>query len=252
MNEGTLQRSYSDVMALRKKVASEELARAQAPGGPVRVSRMAASLYLNVSYDTLRRWERDGTGPRVDSNSQDKGREWVYYVFKDLQDWVARGAMKPTQRKKAARYASAMREELEHQEDLRRERELELMRQETRRLEKELEALKRKTQALGFATLQDLMVPQDWVFQDGKVLGHVLTVSEEALASAIEHDETWEATLDMVLLFPWVNKAERDRYRAALKQAYDGTERHIDAVAHKHDLREALPEATKNRGHKPL
>lgn len=252
MHKELLKRSYTDVMALRKKAAEEELARAQAPGGPVRVSRMAAAIFCNVSYDTMRRWEQDGTGPRVDANSQEKGREWVFYIYQDLVDWVARGAMKPTQRKKAAKHANAIRDELEHQEELRRERELELMRQETRKLEKELEVLRKKTQALGFTSLQDLRVEQDWVMRDSQVVGHVLTVTDAELQDAIDRDDIWEATLDEALMVPWVSLSFRRFYfRNYYLHSVLGTDNAIEASVEQQSLREAVPVATRGaRGRK--
>lgn len=254
MSELQMKRTYAEAMALRKKLAQEELARAQAPGGPVRVSRMAAAIYLNVHYDTLREWEKTGRGPPVDTHSQSgtKLQEAVYYIYEDLVAWASLGKRTPTQREKDKKHALKMRDEKLQQEEIRMERELEAMRQKTRKMEIELEAFKKKGLALGFASIRDLMVEQDWAFNSGKVLGPVLRITDEEFVEAIEQNAIIEATLDQVLLMPWVESKWRRYYKMAYFKAIEAFDRVIQAESERQELDERLPNATNVRGRKPL
>lgn len=249
MTDLTPKRTYSEVMSLRRQYAQQELELACLPGGPARVSRMAAALYCNVSYDTLRRWEEEGQGPPVDHHGDERGkRHKVYYRYVDLVEWMAEGKLSPTERKKKAKNASAEAELQASLRDLRHQVQLERMRQEEAKLKRELQRLEHRTAAFAFATFEQLSVSHDWVLDvDGRVVGSVLTVDEDLLALALAEDRVQDWPLAEALAQPWGVLEDRHHYAERFKQVCANALGDIASAIERQHLDKKLTLTTKER-----
>lgn len=62
--------------------------------------------------------------------------------------------------------------------------------------------------SLGFYALADVLAPQPWAMANGMVLGHLLTMPEEAYQAAISADHFDVASLDAAMEMDWSDASE--------------------------------------------
>ncbi len=189
-----------------------ELARARA-GEIDAVSAKAAARYLGIHHDTLGEWRRASPpkGPRFRKGPDGIGRanEHVSYLYADLIEWQEARSGKTAKERKLIDELDKLRQ---------RERELkaELALQEARdRVAKLARKVGRK---LSFNALADLTAPEDWVADGHCITGHVLTVDDATLASALAEQRIVSASLEEVLALPWANEEEREPFVSAFDE----------------------------------
>lgn len=208
-------RSEEEYRALADAALDRELDRARVGLTPS-VSSKAAARFLGVHFDTLGQWRRrtPPLGPPFQKGAGDNeggANQHVRYRFIDLEEW------------QSARTGGTVKER-------RLADELERVRQRARELEMELELqslrdrvarMTRKAgRVLALQTAREcLHTAHHWVVASGHILGHVLTVSKDALDGALEAGGVLEATLEEVLGMPWVNSDERDVFAQQMDQA---------------------------------
>lgn len=208
-------RSEEEYRALADAALDRELERAKAGLTPS-VGSKAAARFLGVHVDTLGQWRRrtPPLGPAFQKGagySEGGANQHVRYRFVDLEEW------------QSARTGRTVKER-------RLLDELERVRQRARELEMELELhslrnqVARMTKKAGRvlaleAAGECLHTPHQWVVAGGYILGHVLTVSKDALDGALEAGDVLDATLNEVLGMPWVNADEREVFARQMDQA---------------------------------
>ncbi|WP_329840699.1 nucleotide-binding protein [Stenotrophomonas geniculata] len=208
-------RSEEEYRALAEDALDRELERAKAGLTPS-VSSKAAARFLGVHVDTLGQWRRRAPplGPAFQKGAGDDeggANQHVRYLMSDLEEW------------QSARTGRTVKER-------RLVDELERVRQRARELEMELELqslrdqiarmTKKAGRVLALETAGEcLHNAHHWVVAGGHIVGHVLTVSNDALGGALETGDVLDATLNEVLGIPWVNIDEREVFSRQMDQA---------------------------------
>lgn len=208
-------RSEEEYRALADAALDRELERARAGLTPS-VSSKAAARFLGVHVDTLGQWRRRAPplGPAFQKGAGDDeggANQHVRYLMSDLEEW------------QSARTGRTVKER-------RLVDELERVRQRARELEMELELqslrdqIARMTKKAGRVLALETAVEclhnaHHWVVAGGHIVGHVLTVSNDALGGALETGDVLDATLNEVLGIPWVNIDEREVFSRQMDQA---------------------------------
>jgi HD-GYP domain-containing protein (c-di-GMP phosphodiesterase class II) len=165
------------------------------------VSTVAAAHYLGIHASTLSELRMRGIGPKGSvANTSGASNARVRYTIDELDMWNASrtgSGYKEVQQRSELAKAKATAELLAL------ELELQEARAEIARLRKKM-----ANRGLAFAALPDLFDKHDWVMDDeGAVVGHVLTVSDSALASHWEGVTT--LSLHDALRLPWSDEEAR-------------------------------------------
>lgn len=186
-----------------------ELERARA-GMVDDVSARAAALFLRIHVETLGQWRRRNPplGPpwRKGADGLGMRNEHVSYSFAELVAW------KEAQQGKTHKQRR-LTDELERQRLRLAELELELAVAQAK--EKAAKLAKALGRVSRFATLSD-MVESTWWATDGQaIMGHVLTVDDDALTQALDRDWMVEASLVEALEFPWAHSRLREPFADA-------------------------------------
>ena len=209
-------RSEDDYRAQRAAAIDRELERAGAGLPPPTVSTKAAAKYLDVHVDTLGEWRRRSPplGPPYQKGAGDVGggaNQHVRYLFDDLVAWRQGRAHTSSKERR-------LLDELAALERKRREVELELALQDAKG---ELARLQKKLGRIAkLETSHDIAVTvHDWVIEQGRVVGHVLTVDEPALLKALDAGDVWEATVEEALAALWVDREHREPFDSAFRIA---------------------------------
>lgn len=180
------------------------------------VSSKAAARFLGVHVDTLGQWRRrtPPLGPAFQKGAGDNeggANQHVRYRFVDLEEWQSARTGKTVKERRLV-------DELERLKQRARELEMELELQSLR--EQVARMTKKAGRVLALETAREcLETTHHWVVTSGHILGHVLTVSKDALDGALEAGDVLEATLEEMLGTPWVNSDERDVFAQQMDQA---------------------------------
>lgn len=116
-----------------------------------------------------------------------------------------------------------------------------------RRFKDTAEALERQQMRapLGFASLADLMAPQPWAIDNGVVLGHLLTMDDDAYQAAIAADAFDAVSLDEALRMAWDNKEALGAWTRVYTQTLRTLADHAEDVARSVDEQDALQKTTR-------
>lgn len=209
-----LRRNAEDYEKRREAAIEQELQRAAEGRPPPTVSTKAAALFLDVHFDTLGEWRRKSPplGPPFQKGSGQVGggaNQHVRYLYADLVAWREGRAHTSSKERR-------LLDELAAMDRRRRELELELAlsqaKDEVAKLQKRLGRIAK------LETAQDVsFVSHDWVTSQGRVVGHVLAVEDDALSGALERGDVWEATVEEALLAPWDKRESREPYEKAFQ-----------------------------------
>lgn len=208
-------RSEREYRALADVALDRELERARA-GLTLSVSSKAAARFLGVHVDTLGQWRRrtPPLGPVFQKGvgvNEGGANQHVRYRFIDLEEWQSARTGRTVKERRLA-------DELERVRQRARELEMELELQSLR--DRVARMTKKAGRVLALQTAREcLHAAHHWVVASGHILGHVLTVSKDALDGALEAGDVLEATLEEVLGMPWVNSDERDVFAQQMDQA---------------------------------
>lgn len=99
---------------------------------------------------------------------------------------------------------------------------------------------------LGFATFESaVLVDEPWVLDaEGRITEHALTVPDDELDDALDHDRVRERTLAEILLHePWAALPVRLRYQRMFENALSQGRARVQAVTEIQTLHEGLPTA---------
>lgn len=134
-------------------------------------------------------------------------------------------------RAKADARAKAVIEALRHAGDLRRHQ----------AAADALEGLLARATGLRFGTLADLLAPQPWVLdENGKILGHLLTVEDVVYLAAVADERVDGRTLGEAFGLPWADLDEREAwtrvYSEALRALADEAEGQLEAQRRRDEL----------------
>ncbi|RXK64271.1 nucleotide-binding protein [Stenotrophomonas sp. MA5] len=207
-------RSEEEYRALSDAALDRELERAKAGLTPS-VSSKAAARFLGVHVDTLGQWRRrtPPLGPAFQKGAGDNGggaNQHVRYRFVDLEEWQSARTGRTVKERRLV-------DELDRVKQRARELEMELELQSLR--DRVARMTKKAGRVLALQTAEEcLHTAHHWVVAGGHILGHVLTVSKDALDGALEAGDVLEATLEEVLGMPWVNSDERDVFAQQMDQ----------------------------------
>ena len=107
-----------------------------------------------------------------------------------------------------------------------------------------LERLQMRT-TLSFATLADLIAPQPWALDNGLVIGHLLTMGNEAYQAAISADAFDAVSLDEALGMAWKDVDEylawAGIYAEALRSLADRAEQAALTNRNREELEKGAP-----------
>lgn len=187
-------RSNQDVKAAKVHIWEEEIRKAQ-EGTVADVSQKAAAYYLRMDYTNLSRLRVTDKGPKSIQAVGGGRNARVSYRLEDLDEW------------RDSQTSSSHKERLLRNEirDIEEKNTIAQLLLEIERLKAQLKGNERKLkQGLGFATASDLFDLDEWVFNDRReVSGHVLTVDDNELRSAIVEDRIEEISVLDVLKEAW-------------------------------------------------
>lgn len=201
-------RSEEEYRALADAALDRELERAKAGLTPS-VSSKAAARFLGVHVDTLGQWRRrtPPLGPMFQRGAGDNeggANQHVRYRFIDLEEWQSARTGRTVKERRIV-------DELERLRQRARELEMELELQSLR--EQVARMTKKAGRVLALETAGEcLHTIHHWVVAGGHILGHVLTVSKDALDGALEVGDVLDATLNEVLGMRWVSSDARDAF----------------------------------------
>lgn len=208
-------RSEEEYRTLADAALNRELERAKAGLTPS-VSSKAAARFLGVHVDTLGQWRRrtPPLGPPFQKGAGDNeggANQHVRYLVSDLEGWQSARTGRTVKERRLV-------DELERVKQRARELEMELELQSLR--DQVARMTKKAGRVLALETVGEcLHTAHHWVVTSGHILGHVLTVSKDALDGALEAGDVLDATLNEVLGMPWVNMDEREGFSRRMNQA---------------------------------
>lgn len=189
-------RSNQDVKAAKAHIWEEEIRKAQ-EGTVADVSQKAAAYYLRMDYTNLSRLRVTDKGPKSIQAAGGGRNARVSYRLEDLDEW------------RDSQVSSSHKERLLKNEirNIQEKNTIAELMLEVERLKAQLKGNERKLkQGLRFATASDLYDPDEWVFNsNGEVSGHILTVDDNELRSAIAEDRIEELSVLDALKEPWAD-----------------------------------------------
>lgn len=231
-----IQRTDEDYEALRDAAIDREIERAAAGLPPPTVSTKAAAKYLGIHFDTLGAWRRRSPplGPPYQKGAGQSGggaNQHVRYLYSDLVAWQESRSQSSSKERRLIDEHAALERKL-------RELELELA---LRQAKEEVAKLQKKLGRIAkMESSHDIAITvHDWVVDQGLVVGHVLTVDEPALLTALDAGEVWEATVEEALSHLWVDRESREPFEEAFEGVLSGMEdrlRHAKSAQRQADL----------------
>lgn len=234
-------RSEEHYRAKLQRALDQELSRAAAGLTPT-VSTKAAAQFLGIHFDTLGEWRRRSPplGPPFQKGAgslQGGANQHVRYLYEDLVEWQHARLGRSAKERRLASEEDALRQQIR---ELERELAVKTGRAELERLKKAV------GKGLSFLSLKDCVsVSHNWVVSDGRIVGHVLAISEELLDLALDEGNVWDASLSDALLEAWVTVDARDPYDAAMTAVLDDVEKLLlmaRTTVRQNALAESLPE----------
>ncbi|WP_447586163.1 helix-turn-helix transcriptional regulator [Pseudoxanthomonas mexicana] len=222
-------RTVEDVEALERASWEEEIDAARR-GVKADISRKAAAYYLGIHHTNLSKLRTSGTGPAsVQARggvAGAKGRNrTVRYTLADLDAWKEQNT--------SSSYAEqVLKEQLS---DLRVANLVAQLKLQLAASEAEARALREKLKKHSLAfDAHDIFQPSEWVMTpDGEVLGHLLTIGDEALIAAIAEDRIDELSPADALQRPWADIDQQmvfaDLIKKALADEMAAITQHVEA-----------------------
>ncbi|UKE46224.1 hypothetical protein [Xanthomonas cerealis] len=208
-------RSQEEYRALADAALDRELERAKAGVTPS-VSSKAAARFLGVHVDTLGQWRRrtPPLGPAFQKGAGDNeggANQHVRYLISDLEEWQSARTARTVKERRLVDQLERVRQ---RGRELEMELELQSLREQVARM------TKKAGRFLALETLRECFeVQHEWVFTGELVIGHVLSVSHEALLEALESSGVRDGTFAAAMTWPWASSEARDSFNMELEKA---------------------------------